>query len=256
MDNSTHTMSEKLVQYLDGELTGTEKEVLEQQLAADKNLNEELENLIATREAVKIFGLQQKVAGIHQQMMKEMQSPVKKMSPARRILRYSIAAAASVVLILGSIIGYNFYKLSSTKVFSSNCHSYELSTLRDNDSQLVSPVEKAYREKDYKKAIDLISQYSSIPVKETFLAAMSYVETGNNAKAIDEFKKVIAENESAKTYLFKEEAEYNLALVYIRNKDYDFALYLLRSIKENPDHLYHNNVKSKLIRQVKMLKWR
>jgi tetratricopeptide (TPR) repeat protein len=256
MDNSTYNMSEKLVQYLDGELTGSEKESIQQQLAADKNLQQELESLIATREAIKLYGLQQKVSGIHQQMMQEMQTPVKKMSSTRRILRYSIAAAASVVLIVGGIVGYNFYNLSSNKVFASNYHSYELSTVRDGDSTQVSPVEKAYREKDYKKTVDLISQQSLLTVKETFLAGMSYMELDNGAKAIDEFKKVIARNENAKSNLFKDEAEYYLALTYIRNRDYDFALDMLRNIKENPGHLYHEKVTGKLVRQVKMLKWR
>jgi predicted negative regulator of RcsB-dependent stress response len=256
MDNSTHNMSEKLVQYLDGELTGAEKESIEQQLAADKNLQEELESLKATREAVKIFGLQQKVSGIHQQMMQEMQSPVKKISSTRRIIRYGIAVAASVVLIVGCIIGYNFYTLSSNKVFASNYHSYELSTVRSDDTAQISPVEKAYREKDYKKTVELISQQSSLTVKETFLAGMSYMELNNSTKAIDEFKKVIAGNENAKSNLFKDEAEYYLALTYISNKDYDFALDILRTIKENPEHLYHEKVTTKLIRQIKMLKWR
>src|SRR5258706_11513819 len=79
----------------------------------------------------------------------------------RRIIRYSIAVAAAVVLIVAGIIGYNFYNLSSNKVFISNYHPYELSALRDGDSTQVSPVEKAYREKDYKKAVELISQQRS-----------------------------------------------------------------------------------------------
>ncbi len=256
MDNSTHNMSEKLVQYLDGEMQGAEKISFEQELAADKKLQDELDSLKATREAIKLYGLQQKVSGIHQQMMQEMQTPVKKMSPTRRIIRYSIAAAASVILIVGGIIAYNFYNLSSGKVFASNYHSYELSTLRDGDTLQFSAVEKAYREKDYKKAVELISHQSSIPVKETFLAGMSYMELGNNARAIEELKKVIIRNETDKTNLFKDEAEYYLALTYIRNRDYDFALDLLRRIKENPGHLYHEKVTGKLIRQVKMLKWR
>jgi len=256
MDNSTNNMSEKLVQYLDDELAGSEKETFEQQLAADKNLYEELESLKVAREAVKIFGLQQKVSGIHQHMMLEIQGPDKKINPARRILRYSIAVAASVLLIVGGIVGYNFYTLSSNKVFASNYRPYELSTVRDGDTQQVSPVEKAYREKDYKKVVELQEQYNSILVKETFLAAMSYAELANNTKAIDGFKKVIAENENAGTSLFKDEAEYYLALTYISNKDYDFALDLLRKTRDNPNHLYHDKVTGKLIRQVKMLKWR
>jgi tetratricopeptide (TPR) repeat protein len=249
-------MSEKLVQYLDGELKSSDKDIMEQQLATDKNLQEELNDLIATREAVKMYGLEQKVSGIHQQMMKEMQAPVKKINSSRRILRYSIAVAASVVLIVGSIIGYNFYNLSSNKVFSSNYHSYDLGSVRDSDTLKISAVELAYRAKDYKKTIELQEQYNSIPLKETFLAGMSYMELANNARAIIAFNRVIAENDSAKTNLFKDEAEYYLALTYIRNKDFDFALDLLRSIKNNPEHIYHEKITGKLIRQVKMLKWR
>ena len=256
MDNSTNKMPGKLVQYLDNELSGSEKENLEQQLAVDDKLKEELESLKATREAVKIFGLQQKVAGVHQQMMKEMSVPVKKISSARRTIRFSIAIAASVVLIAGSIIAYNFYNLSSGKVFASNYHPYELSTVRDMDSSRISPVEEAYREKDYKKVIGFNPAGGFNTIKEIFLAGMSYVELGNNAKAINEFKKVIASNESAKTNLFKDEAEYYLALTYIRDKDYDFALDLLRSIQGDPAQIYHKKITGKMIWQVRMLKWR
>jgi predicted negative regulator of RcsB-dependent stress response len=211
---------------------------------------------LAAREAVKMFGLQQKVSGIHQQMMQEIQTPVRKISSTRRIIRYSIAVAASVVLIVGSIIGYNFYTLSSGKVFASNYQSYELSTVRDGGNQELTPVETAYRGSDYKKVTELYATGNTNSVKETFLAAMSYVELGNSTKAIDELKKVIADNETAKTSLFKDEAEYYLALTCIRNRDYDFALEQLRNIIDNPEHLYYKKVTTKLIRQVKMLKWR
>ena len=261
MDDSTHHMSEQLVPYLDGELTGAAREMVEQQLAADKKLRDELESLKITREAVMIYGLQQKVSGIHQQMMPELKTPLKKMNPladgsVRRIIRYSIAVAASAVLIVGSIVGYNFYKLSSGKIFASHYRSYELGTVRDADSLLVSPVEKAYREKNYQKVTGLLSKKSSSTVKETFLAGLSYVELANNWDAIAMFNKVIAQNDSVQTNLFKDDAEYYLALTHIRNKDYDFAIDLLRRIKENPKHLYHEKVTAKLIRQVKLLKWR
>jgi hypothetical protein len=255
MDNSTNNISEKLVQYLDNELTGSEKESLEQQIAVDNKLKEELENLKATREAVKIFGLQERVAGVHQHMMKELSAPVKKISSARRIIRFSVAIAASVVLIAGSIIAYNFYNLSSGKIFASNYQPYELSTVRDIDSIQISPVEKAYREKKYSEVTGIIYD-RPFTVKESFLRGISYIELKDNTKAIEELKKVIAENEKANSNLFKDEAEYYLALTYIRNKDYDFALDLLRSIQGDPGHIYHKKITGKMIRQVRMLKWR
>jgi tetratricopeptide (TPR) repeat protein len=256
MDNTANHRSEKLVQYLDGELSGPEKEILEKQLAEDPGLKGELESLQEAREAVKLYGLQQKVAGIHPQMMRELQPAVRKMSTSRRILRYGIAVAASVVLIAGGIIGYTLVNLSSGKVFASHFHAYELGTVRGEDTLQISPVEKAYREKDYKKTVELYAQSPDVPVKETFLAGMSYLELGDNTKAIDEFKEVLADNEKTKSGLFKDDAEYFLALTYIRNRDYDYALDLMRSIRDNPEHIYHEKITGKLIRQVKMLKWR
>lgn len=256
MDNSTHSKSEKLVEYLDGELTGAEKENMEKLLTADQSLQDELKNLKAAREAIKQYGLQQKVAGIHQQMIQEIEPPVRKINSSRKILRYSMAIAASLILVIGGYLAWNFYSLSSNKVFASNYHSYELSTMRDNDTVELSPIEKAYRSKNYKEVIKLNDQQNAATLKETFLAAMSYVEQGINIKAVEGFKKVIAANEGAGTTILKDEAEYYLALTYIRNDDFDFALELLRKIKGNPNHTYSKKITSKIIRQVKMLKWR
>lgn len=255
MDNFTPNMSEKLVQYLDGELTGAEQEDLTQQLASDKELQDELDNLKSIREAVRFYGLQQRVSGIHTQMMKELQAAAKKNSPVRRIIRYSIAVAASVILIAAAIVGYNFYTLSANKLFASNYRPYELSTVRDNSGPGLSGLENDYREKKYDQVVG-ITYDRRFTIKEIFLRAISYVELKDNTNAIKEFKKVIAENEAAKTSFFKEEAEYYLALTYIRNKDYDFALEQLQKIQDDPNHLYHEKITGKLIHKVKMLKWR
>jgi tetratricopeptide (TPR) repeat protein len=85
---------------------------------------------------------------------------------------------------------------------------------------------------------------------------MAYAELGDNTNAIANFKNVIEDNRQTKSALFNDEAEYYLALTYIRNKDYDYALDILKDIKDDPEHYYHQKVTSKLIRQVKLLKWR
>ncbi len=255
MDNSTPDMSERLVLYLDGELSGSEKNMLEQQLAADKTLQGELESLQSTREAVKLYGLKQKVASIHGQMMEELQAPVKKISSVRRMVRYSVAIAASLLLLVGGYWAYNFFTLSPDKVFASNYRSYELVTVRDGGTNEISAIEEAYKEKKYAEVVRITFD-RPFSIKELFLRAMSYSELTDNPKAIEEYKKVIAQNEGAKTNTFKQQAEYYLALSYIRNGDYDFAIDLLNKIQDDPNHLYNEKVSNKLIRQVKMLKWR
>ena len=93
MDNSTPDMSEKLVRYLDGELNEDEKKSMEELLNSDSILQQEYNSLLAAREAIRHYGLQQQVKGVHQQMMGEFQVPVKKIGSKRRIIRNAVAVA-------------------------------------------------------------------------------------------------------------------------------------------------------------------
>jgi tetratricopeptide (TPR) repeat protein len=254
MDNSTPDMNELLVRYLDGELSGSEKEDLEQRLATDEALQEGLESLKITREAVRGYGLKQQVANAHEQMMEKFQAPVRRISSTRRIIRYSIAVAASVLLVFTGIEAYILFTLSPNKLFSENYHSYELSTTRSGNGAEPKATEKAYKDKKYNDVITLSE--NSQDIEETFLAAMSYLELKNIPGAIEKFKKVIAQNEAAGTGQFRDEAEYYLVLAYISNKDYDPALELMKKIRNDPGHLYYEKISGKLVRNVKMLRWR
>jgi hypothetical protein len=66
----------------------------------------------------------------------------------------------------------------------------------------------------------------------------------------------VSKNRDLKSPVFSDEAEYYLALSYIRNRDYDLAIPILEKIKDHPIHIYHEKVDAKLIRKIKMLKWR
>lgn len=260
MDNFTRGMSEKLVLYLDGELSGAEQTELEQQLATDSSLQDEFNRLKSTREAVRLYGMQQKVSGIHRQIMEELQSPVNKINPAKvgsagRFIRNSMAIAASLLLLIVGYMAYNFFTLSPDKIFNSKYQSYELGTVR-SDSATETSVEKTYRAKEYTEVSRIYEAGEDKTQKGKFLAGISFLELNNAPKAIHCFNEMIAANKQASASVMNDEAEYYLALSYIRNRDYDFALVLLNKIHNDPGHLYHDKITGKLIRQVKMLKWR
>jgi tetratricopeptide (TPR) repeat protein len=243
-------MTEKLVQYLDGELSGIDKHDLENQLTADKNLQNELENLQLAREVVRSYGLKQHVASIHNQMMNEVQTPVRNITRSRRIIRYSIAIAASVLVVFlaGTLFRSNF--LSSDKLFAENYHGYDLSISRDGAAS--SAIDNAYNARNYKQVISLTD--TSTTVKNIFLSAMSYLELKDDNKAIEKYKMVIAMNESAGTNRLKDEAEYFLSLTYLRSKEYNHALDLMNKIYNDPGHIYHEKISRDLIRKVEKLK--
>jgi len=255
MDNSTPNMSEKLARYLDGELPGNEKQGLEQQLVSDVALQQEYDSLLMTREAVRYYGLQQKVKGIHSEVMQELKAPVRTISPIKRFVKISIAVAASILLLVGGYLAYNFFTLSPEKVFASNYKGYELSTLRNNNPQETA-AEKAFKEKNYAEIVRIHDAGEDHTQKGEFLCGIAALELKNNSKAISCFNEVIDANKKASAKIMNDDAEYYLSLSYIQNEDYDFALDLLRKIKNDPEHIYHEKVNAKLIREVKMLKWR
>ena len=89
----------------------------------------------------------------------------KKVSKVRRIVRYTVAVAASILLIVVCMVGYNFYQLSPGRLFNENYIAYELMTARSVNDSTGSEIEKTYREKKYTEVIN-IHKSSVLSVKD------------------------------------------------------------------------------------------
>lgn len=256
MDNSTHGMHDLLVRYMDGDLSVTEKQAVEETLASDAALQAEYQSLQQTRAAVRHYGLRQKVSEVHGEMMEELGPKVRKLSPGKRFFRYSLAVAASLVLLLGAYLAYHFFTLSPNKVFTSKYRTYETGTFRSGENTESTRAESAFREKDYKEVIRIHNASNDRSPQVEFLCGVAALELNDDAKAIECFREVLDADAQSGQAILKDEAEYYLSLSYIRNRDYDFALPLLQKIKKDPRHKYHSSVSNRLIWKVKLLKWR
>ena len=175
---------------------------------------------------------------------------VVKPSKLKRIIRYTVAIAASVLLIFLLIVGYNFYTLSPGGLFTENYTAYELP-----GSDSGSVIEKAYREKKYEEVIKLNAN-SVLSVSDVFLTGLSYLETMDMPRAISNFQVVIADVKEDTGSVLKDVAEYYLALSYLQNSDYDQAIELMNSISNSSTHLYKDRFTRNYINRVKRLKWR
>jgi len=171
----------------------------------------------------------------------------------RRIVRYTVAIAASVLLIFVLIEGYNFYTLTPDKLYSENYTAYELTAGRDGYDS-ASVIANAYRDKKYAEVISLNAR-SVLSIKDIFLTGMAYLETKDYSRAISSFQVVITDVKDKKTTL-KDPAEYYLALAYLQNHDYDQAIEIMNAIHDSPAHLYKAKFSRKYINRVKRLKWR
>jgi len=179
----------------------------------------------------------------------------KRISKGKRIVRYTVAVTASVLLIFVCIEAYKFYRLSPGRLFAENYTAYDLTITRVENDSTESKIEKAYREKNYGEVIS-INKNSVLSVKDIFLTGMSYLETNDLSKAISSYQVVIADVKDDKNPALKDAAEYYLALAYLKNNDYDQAIELMNTIHDDSSHFYTKKFSHKYIKRIKRLKWR
>ena len=239
MENSPEN-TEKLIRYLDGELTGSELAEFEKLAAGDNAVRDELENLGLARDAVESYGLKRQVAGVHKEMMEEMsnggkEATVRKMYPAIRTL---LRIAAGLFIAFLSFGIYQYATVSSSDLYSDNYQPYKLSIARGGGN--VPELEKDYISGDFKAAITAFEKLDRPAPKDYLLGGQAYMQTQQAPKAIAAFGQIIADNSADNIY--KDDAEYYLAESYLENNEPLKAKPLFEKIYADKDHLYHDRV--------------
>lgn len=254
MSNDT-SQTEKLINYIDGDMTDAEKGLLEQQLPADESMQQELNDLLLARDVIKNHGLANRVAAVHLRMMEEMQSAATTAkTPVRSLYRRVMKYAAAAILLLGLFSVYQYMNISADKLYGEQYNGYNLAAFRGNE--VIPPLEKAYAEKKYGEVISGYKQLYDASVKQVFIAGQSYLAKENYAEAATCFKTVISKNESANTGILADDAEYYLALSYLKNDQPGDAFELFKKIKNNSQHLYNNKVSSWFLKKLQILTWK
>ncbi|MBD0333059.1 MAG: tetratricopeptide repeat protein, partial [Chitinophagaceae bacterium] len=100
-------------------------------------------------------------------------------------------------------------------------------------------------------AVVQFSKNKILTDEDKLLIGISYLQLNNLSSAISVLAPITVRENN-----FKQDAEYYLALAYLKNEDYDKALDLMQAIKSNPQHVYHQKFSDKFIRKVRMLKWK
>ena len=187
--------------------------------------------------------------------MKRGKPPVLRITQFTRVIRYVFAVAAAILLVFLLVEAYNFYSLSTEGLFSEKYTDFKTSgDITDTTSNLL--IEKSFRNAKYQQVIYFHNKAHFFKINDLFLLGIAYLKTENLSKAIDSFNSILEKNKISNTDTLWDETEYYLALTYLKNKDYDQAIVLMKKIHEDPNHLYKSKFTEKYIRRVKMLKWR
>ena len=205
------------------------------EMLIENNLRAELKQLQSESSAAKVVPM----------APKERKLRVATKQPAkRRNLFSSLAAAASVALLLGFFTFQNFPSTDALLVEHSTFVMPEAN--RSGDETVVHPLTigmEAQKKGDYTTAIDF---YKNIPADNTryseaqFFLGHTYYEKGAYSEAIDQFGKVAA----AGDIRYKEQAEFYQLLSYVANgqEDADFDK-LMNKIIADEGHDAHEKAK-------------
>jgi tetratricopeptide (TPR) repeat protein len=252
--NNNFTSDEKLVQFIDGETTAEEAAEIEQALTTNDTLRQQLQNLLLARDAVKNYGINNRVAGIRHAMLRSLPAAVTKTAPVKTMYKKIMRVAAGIILIAGLFGIYQYTTVSANKLYNSQYNEYTAGIYRGADAG--APLEKAYAEKNYAQVTALYEQLPNATVKETFLTAQAFLIKEDYPAAMKLFEAVMKKNKIAGTGLFEDDATYYLALTYLKlNRPAD-ALQLFKKIHGNKNHLYNSKVSSWFLKKLQLLVWK
>ena len=237
---------EILMNYLDGNMDSVERARLESELQNDADLNKRLQSLQLAIASVRHYGTAEKVRSIHSGMMQELSHVQKqgKVVPFKRIVQYSLAVAASIIVI---IVGVNLFissSLSSEKLYGEAFVDYHASGVRGNGTE--TEISKLYEAHNY-RAVTEKANDQHLSQEDSLLIGLSYLKSNQVSSSIDWLKPISVQNTN------KQDAEFYLALSYLKNKNYNEALALMEQIHSNPNHVYHNQFSDDYINRVRKL---
>lgn len=245
MADFLHDNDDTLMKYLDGEMDQTEKEKFESQLQHDDLLQQKLERLQVAIASVQQYGTTEKVKAIHSEMMQEL-SPVHKEGKLipMKVIRYSLAIAASIIVILVGVNIFTASQPSPAKLYNEAFVDYVASTVRGSENE--TGVTKLYQQHNYDAVIGNASA-QNLSSKDSLLVGLSYLKTSKLNEAINWFKAISAENPT------KQDAEFYLAMTYLKNENYGEALNMMEEIRSNSNHVYRNQFSEDYVNKVKKL---
>lgn len=239
-----------LLRYLDNSMEDTERRTFEFRLEQDAALRQRLEDLQVALEAVRQVGVAERVQRIHQEMMTELaEEPSRPAVPVRKIVRWGLAVAASVVFLVVAIGGWQLYRLTPDAVYEEHFTEYTVSTTRSVPSAS-SVVGRLYNERNYPGVLQA-SESTSLSGQDSLLVGLAYLHTGALPQAI-RWLQTIERGGGA----YRQDAQYYLSLAYLRERRLSEALVLMQQINNDPSHLYHQQVPHSLLRKVRLLKWK
>lgn len=246
---------EDLLRFVEGSMETEEWAKFQTELSRNRALQQDADRLAMEIEVVRYNGLVQQVASIQSNFLLNYTAAVEKKTSAvvllKRLVRIGLAVAAIVFLVVLVMAGNYFFQLSTERLYNEAFVEYPISVSEERDSIPIS-IEEAYRQQNYAAIKKLSKRKKGYTDREFLLIGLAFLQLDDASSAVEPLRWVTIWPGSS----YKPDAEYYLAMAYLKDKDYDKAMEVMQKIRNNPDHLYYDQFPKEYIRKVRLLKWR
>ena len=152
-------------------------------------------------------------------------------------------SAAAILIVLPALAFMFIYVTNSpARLFASQYQTYRMNVDRSSGIVNSEPLAKDYQLKKYNDVVNDYRGLSSPTVTDKMITAFAYMELNNYEAAIPLLEGVIRSNVMTGEKLYQDEAEYYLALSYLKSKQVEQSYQLFKKIYVDDAHTFNGRV--------------
>jgi tetratricopeptide (TPR) repeat protein len=160
----------------------------------------------------------------------------------KRNFKYWWSAAAILIVVPALVFMFTYITNSPARLFASQYQTYSMNVDRSSDPVNNEPLAKDYQDKKYSDVIREFRGLATQTVTDKMITAFAYMELNNYEAAIPLLEGVIRSNGMTGTKLYQDEAEYYLALSYLKSKQVEQSYQLFKKIYIDEEHTFNGRV--------------
>lgn len=235
MDNDLQLLED----YLDGNLSKTDAESVEEKLKKDPELQEMLALLQACTQGIKMAGSRESIRKIHEEFILETRSnKPARTAITRKISPWWMGIAASLTLFI-AFTAFSIFRFPSS-FLEGNAIIYELPTMRSAGTD-IDELETAFKQKNWSAVLERVD-IQETDRKTLFLASMAALQKEEFELGLEYLAALESQNKVQAEPLFQHEISYYRLVFHLERRDYNSALDAWKTLDAEKDNPYRSSL--------------
>jgi hypothetical protein len=222
-------------------------------------IQEETEQHFIAVKAIEYASIRDQVAAVHTRytsptLVQPIQ-PVKPKVISISRTKWITRIAAGVALFIGLYFVQDSIFMNPEKLYQNNFQEYYINTERSSEVAVSSTMVESFRKSNFKDVLSNYNKLSNPSNKEHFLAGFASLKIYNFQDANKFFNFIISRNNDNKNgNLYQDEAEYYLALTYLKTGNTAEAYQLMKKIYNDPNHTFNESISKWTLMRMRWVK--